>query len=580
MDKLAINQVPIENLRGKRVFVRIDANLEEASSGLPIDEHKLRVSLPTLEYLATVGACVVIGTHIGDPGGTPVDWLRMDAVAERLSLLVGKPVRKLNAAIGRNVITTVTEMRDGEIVLLENLRFYPGEDTNDEQFARDLAELCDVYCDDAFSLAHRGKASTVAITRHVRPSAAGLALARELTMFEPLLENPEPPFVGLVAGARIEEKLPTLENLLPKLNRLFIGGALCFTFFRAQGREIGAAPVDDGLVPLAEDFLSKAKKKVEIILPEDFIVVHAGVFKAFEKSGRRTPVPQWKEALADEITPSDLAVDIGPRTVKRIQQLIDGAHTFFWNGPLGIWEIAPFATGTREVAQALLERTSQRLQRSVVCGDSLARAIRSFDLPFEQIRHLSTGGESALQLLAGNPLPAVAALDDEADLIAPVERRPHKILLAVDGSEPSLEAARKIGGLVDAEGAEIILLYVQKPAEAGVEYIFMDAETKRRREMERRLEAERVVAAANVPLLRQGLVAHRQMVVEGDPASEILKLADEMGVDLIAMGAHGRTGVLRVFVGSVSRKVLDHARCPVLIARVPDQREAADESEW
>jgi nucleotide-binding universal stress UspA family protein len=193
---------------------------------------------------------------------------------------------------------------------------------------------------------------------------------------------------------------------------------------------------------------------------------------------------------------------------------------------------------------------------------------------------LSTGGQSALQLLAGNPLPAVAALDDETDVIAPVERRPHKILLAVDGSEPSLEAARKIGGLVDTEGAEIILLYVQKPAEAGVEYIFMDAETKRRREMERRLEAERVVAAANVPLLRQGLVAHRQMVVEGDPASEILKLADEMGVDLIAMGAHGRTGVLRVFVGSVSRKVLDHARCPVLIARVPDQREAADESEW
>jgi phosphoglycerate kinase len=581
MDKLAINQVPIENLRGKRVFVRIDANLEEASSGLPIDEHKLRVSLPTLEYLATVGACVVIGTHIGDPGGTPVDWLRMDAVAERLSLLVGKPVRKLNAAIGRNVITTVTEMRDGEIVLLENLRFYPGEDANDEQFARDLAELCDVYCDDAFSLAHRGKASTVAITRHVRPSAAGLALARELTMFKPLLENPEPPFVGLVAGARIEEKLPILENLLPKLNRLFIGGALCFTFLRAQGREIGAASVDDGLVPLAEDFLSQAKKKkVESILPEDFIVVHAGVFKAFEKSGRRAPVPEWKEALADEITPSDLPVDIGPRTVKRIQQLIDGAHTFFWNGPLGIWEIAPFATGTREVAQALLERASQHLQRSVVCGDSLARAIRSFDLPFEQIRHLSTGGQSALQLLAGNPLPAVAALDDETDVIAPVERRPHKILLAVDGSEPSLEAARKIGGLVDTEGAEIILLYVQKPAEAGVEYIFMDAETKRRREMERRLEAERVVAAANVPLLRQGLVAHRQMVVEGDPASEILKLADEMGVDLIAMGAHGRTGVLRVFVGSVSRKVLDHARCPVLIARVPDQREAADESEW
>jgi phosphoglycerate kinase len=580
MDKLVINQVPIENLRGKRVFVRIDADFEETSTELPIDKHKLRVSLPTLEYLTTLGARVVIGTHRGDPSGTPVDRLRVDAVAERLSSLIGKPVRKLNEAIGTNVLAAVTEMRDGEVVLLENLRFYPGEDANDGEFGRDLAELCDVYCDDAVSLAHRGKASTVAITRHVRPSAAGLALARELTMFELLLESPEPPFAGLIAGARIEEKLPILENLLPKLNRLFIGGALCFTFLRAQGREIGAARVDDGLVPLAEDLLSKAKKKVEIIWPEDFIVVHSGVFKAFERSGRRPPLPKWKEALADEITPSDLPVDIGPRTVKRIEQLIDGAHTFFWNGPLGIWEIKPFATGTREVALALLERASSHFQRSVVCGDSLVRAILSFDLPFEQIRHLSTGGESALQMLAGKPLPAVAALDDEADLIAPAEKHPHRILLPVDGSEPSLEAARKIGGLVDAQGAEIMLLYVQKPPAVTPEYIFMDVATKRRHEMERRLEAERVMAPANAALLRQGLVAHRQMVIEGDPEAEILKIADEMGVDLIAMGAHGRTGVLGFFLGSVSRKVLDQAQCPVLIVRVPGQGMAEAETEW
>jgi phosphoglycerate kinase len=578
MDKLAINQLPIDNLRGKRVFVRIDADIEETPVGAPVDEHKLRGSLPTLEYLTTLGACVVIGTHIGNPGGTPVDLLRLDPVAERLSLLISKRVRKLNEAIGRNALSAVAEMRDGEIVLLENLRFYPGEDANDGQFARDLAELCDVYCNDAFSLAHRGKASTVAITRHLRPSTAGLALARELTLFEPLLDKPEPPFAALIAGARIEEKLPILENLLPRVNRLFIGGALSFTFLKAEGREIGAAPVDEGLVLLAEDFLSKAKKRVEIIFPEDFIIVHREVFEAFEKSGRQAPVPKWKEALDLELTPSDLPVDIGPRTVRRIKQLIDGAHTFFWNGPLGIWEIKPFAEGTREVARALLE--PPRFQRSVVCGDSLAHAIRSFDLPFEQIRHLTNGGESALQLLAGNPLPAVAALDNELDLIAPTEKHPHRILLAVDGSEPSLEAVRKIGGLADAEGAEIILLYVQKPPETSPEYIFLDAETKRRRELERRLEAERVVAAASAPLARQGLVAHRQMVVEGDPAAEILKLADEMGVELIAMGSHGRTGVLSLFLGSVSRKVLDQARCPVLIVCTPGEDQLEDEAEW
>ena len=305
------------------------------------------------------------------------------------------------------------------------------------------------------------------------------------------------------------------------------------------------------------------------------MAVHTGIFKAFEMSGRRSPVPGAREVRDYEITPTDLPVDIGPRTVERIKQLIDGAHTFFWNGPLGIWEIEPFAAGTWEVARALIERVSPRAQRTVVSGGSLARAIRSFNLPFERIHHLSTGGESALHLVAGKPLPAVAALDDEAVWVVPFERQPHKILLAVDGSEPSLEAARKIGGLVDVEGAEIYLLYVQKPAEAGVENIFIDAETKRRREMERRLDAERVVAAATAPLARQGLLADRQVVLEGDPAAEILKFADQTGVDLIAMGCRGRSSILSVVLGSVSRKVLDQSRCPVLIARVPQQGPAA-----
>ena len=241
MDKLVINQLPIDRLRGKRVFVRIDVDIDEASVEVPIDEHKLRGARPTLEILASMGARIIIGTHLGDPDGMPIEQLRVDGVAERLSLLIGKTVRKLDEAIGRTVLTAVTEMRDGELVVLENLRFYPGEAANDGQFARDLAELCDVYCNDAFPIAHRGWASTVAITRHVRPSAAGLALARELTIFEPLLDKPEPPFVALVAGARLEEKLPVLENLLSKVNRLFIGGALSFTFLRAQGREVGTA---------------------------------------------------------------------------------------------------------------------------------------------------------------------------------------------------------------------------------------------------------------------------------------------------------------------------------------------------
>jgi nucleotide-binding universal stress UspA family protein len=416
----------------------------------------------------------------------------------------------------------------------------------------------------------------VAITRHLHPATAGLALARELTLFEAVLEQRESPFVALIAGARLEEKLPVLENLLPKVNRLMLGGVLALAFLKAQGKDVGAASVDRALLPLAEEFLEQAAKKIELILPEDFVVVHAGLFKLYEKTGRQTPVPEARQVLVHEITPTDLPVDIGPRTVRRIKLLLDGARTFFWNGPLGIWEIETFAAGTRAVAQALVEETPERRHRSVVCGDSLARALRSFDLPFERIRHLSSGGASALAMLAGKPLPAVAALDNEVDLLAPVEKRPGKILLAVDGSAPSIEAARKISTLVAAEGAEIALVYVQKPAERDAEIPLMDSATQRRREFERRLEAERVMAAGQAPLARQGLVVHHQIIASGDPADEILKVADELGVHLIAMGSHGRSGILGIFLGSVSREVLDRARCPVLIVRPPGLAADAD----
>jgi phosphoglycerate kinase len=569
MDKVIINQLPVENLRGKRVFVRIDTSAEQSSS---FDEGKLRSSLPTLEYLMSIGARIVIGTHLGNPKGKVVESLRLDSLAERLFELLGRPVRKLNEAIGRNTQRAVTEMREGEVTLLENLRFYPGEDTNDAQFARELAELCNVYCNDAFALANSGMASTVAITRHARPASAGLALARELIMLEAVLDKPDPPFLAIVAGARIEEKLPVLENLLPRLNQLFIGGALSFTFLKANGEEIGAAPVYEAFIPLVKDCLRKAEhENVEIILPQDFIVVRADEFKAFKESGGRMSVPESRIALEREILPSELPVDIGPQTGRRLEELIEGARTIFWNGPLGVWEVEPFAAGTCEVARALIDTMSPRFQRSIVSGDSLSSAIQTFDLPFEQIRHLTTGGESALQVLAGNPLPAVAALDNEFDLIAPTQRRPRKMLLAVDGSEHSVEAARRIGRLVNAEGAEIRLLYVQKPQPFVTEETWVDPEEKRQREIERRFEAERVFATVNAALARQGLISHRQMAVEGDPASKILELADEIGVDLIAMGSHGKSGVLSLLMGSVSRKVIDHAKRPVLIVRLPDR---------
>jgi len=435
MDKAVINQLPVEKLRGRRVFVRIDADAEQSSSGVLFDESKLRSSLPTLEYLRGVGARAVIGASLGRPGGKVVVSLRLDPVAERLSRMLGSPVRKLGEAIGRGPRGAAAGMQDGDLLLLENLRFHPGEDANDADFAHELAELCDVYCNDAFPIANLALASTVGITRYVRPAAAGLALARELMMFEAALERPDPPFVGLIAGARLEEKLPILENLLPRLNRLFIGGALAFTFLEAKRREIGSAPVDKALLPLVKDFLKKAEKEVEVILPEDFITVQVDEFREYEKSGRIGDPPEWRLELENGIPPLYLPVDVGPATVNRIKGLFEGARTILWNGPLGVWEIEPFGAATRAVALLILERVSPRHQRSILCGDSLARAIRSFNLPVELIRHLTTGGEPALRLLAGNPLPAVSALDNELDLVAPIETRPRRILLPVDGSE-------------------------------------------------------------------------------------------------------------------------------------------------
>src|SRR5262245_40055388 len=572
MDKVVINQLPVEKLRGQRVFVRIDADAELSPSGVLFDESKLRSSLPTLEYLRGVGARVVIGASLGTPVGRLAEPPRLDPVAQRLWRRLGSTVRMLGGESRRGPQGEVAGMRDGDLLLLEYLRFYPGEDANDAEFAHELAELCDVYCNDAFALANLALASTVGVTRRVRPAAAGLALARELMMFEAALDQPDPPFVGLIAGARLEEKLPVLENLLPRLNRLFIGGALAFTFLEAKRREIGSAPVDRALLPLVKDFLKKAEKEVDVILPEDFITVQVDEFREYEKSGRTGDPPEWRLELENGIPPFYMPVDVGPATVNRIKGIFEGARTILWNGPLGVWEIEPFGAATRAVAMLILERVSPRHQRSILCGDSLARAIRSFNLPVELIRHLTTGGGPALQMLAGNPLPAVSALDNELDLVAPIETRPRRILLPVDGSEHSLEAARMLGRLIDAEDAAISLLHVQKHEVFAVGKAWIDPDAIQRREILRRREAELVFDVTSASLAQQRLNVRQQLVVEGDPADEILRFADEIGADLIVMGSHGRTGVMRILMGSVSRKVLDQAKCPVLIVRIPDRR--------
>lgn len=554
MYKLIVNQLPVETLRGQRVFVRIDIDGQDALAA-SVDDRKLLASLPTLEHLIGVGARIIIGTHLGDPRGEVVESLRLDRLGERLTQLIDRSVHKIDEAVGHDALLAAAELRSGDMLLLENLRFHRGEDANDAEFALQLGQLCDVYCNDSFALAHRATASTVGITQFVRPAVAGLGLARELETVAAVLAKPRPPVVAIVAGTRLEEKLPLITNLLPKLDRLFIGGTLAFKYLKAKGQGIGAAAVNEAFMPLVDDFLREAERHVELVLPQDFMVIKADEFRAYEAGRREGPLPAFRRVLNAEVLPSDLPVDIGPWTVSRIKGLLDGGNTIIWNGPLGIWEIEPFAAGTREVARLFAERVSPHHQRAILCGESLSHAIQSFDLPVERMAHLTMGGEAALQLLAGNQLAPVAALDNEVDLIAPIEpRRPRRILIPVDGSNHSLEAARKLGTLVNAQNAQISLLYV----------------TGRDSEIEQQLKANRVFSETNAALAEQGLTSHRQLTVEGSPADEILKFADKNGMDLIAMGSHGLTGALRLLMGSVSRKVLDQAKCPVLIVRIPD----------
>ncbi|MCI0419808.1 MAG: phosphoglycerate kinase, partial [Acidobacteria bacterium] len=570
MDKLIINQLPAAELRGQRVFIRIDAGEQLSAARDLVDMNSLHAAQPTLEYLVSLGVRLIIGTHWGEPNGKVVESLRLGPVAERLSQLLGRPVRKLDSAIGREVLRVVSDLQQGEVVLLENLGFYPGEDTNAAEFARQLGGLAEVYCNDAFAMSHRGTASTVGITRHIRPAAAGLALARELMMLEMVLHKPEPPLVGIIGGARLEEKLPILENLLTRLDRLVLGGALSFAFMKAKGQEVGAAPIDHALLPVVKEFLNRAEKKLEVILPQDFTVVDAAEFQKYEEKGRTVLVPVARCVSNTEIGSSDLPVDIGPLTINRIKTLLDGGNTILWNGPLGIWEVEPFGAGTREIAKLFADRVSLRSQRSILCGDSLSKAIHSFDLPVERIRHLTSGGKAALQLLAGNPLPAVAALDDEVELIAPKKIRGHRILLPVDGSEHSLETAHRLSRMLYGENAEITLLYVQKLPGMSTKDTWIGPETKQQRELERKIEGKRIFSSVNAVLARYGLTSQLQVAVTGDPARQILKFAREGEVDLIAMGSRGLGGVRGVLMGSVSCKVLNHARCPVLIVPIPD----------
>ncbi|AGX06165.1 MULTISPECIES: phosphoglycerate kinase [Bacillus] len=394
MNKKSVKDI---DLKGKRVFCRVDFNVP-MKDGSITDETRITAALPTIQYLTEQGAKVILASHLGRPKGQAVEELRLTPVAKRLSELLGKDVKKADEAYGEAVQGLVSEMAEGDVLLLENVRFYPGEEKNDPELAKAFAELADVYVNDAFGAAHRAHASTEGIAHHL-PAVSGLLMEKELDVLGKAMSNPERPFTAIVGGAKVKDKIGVIENLLDKVDNLIIGGGLAYTFVKAQGHEIGKSLLEEDKIDLADSFMKKAEEKgVKFYMPVDVLVADD-----FSEDAN------IKEVSIEEI-PSDWeALDIGPKTRAIYQDVIKSSKLVIWNGPMGVFELNAFAGGTKAVAEALAESQDTY---SVIGGGDSAAAVEKFDLA-DKMSHISTGGGASLEFIEGKELPGVTALNDK-----------------------------------------------------------------------------------------------------------------------------------------------------------------------
>ena len=394
MNKQSVKDIDV---KGKRVFCRVDFNVP-MKDGQVTDETRIRAALPTIQYLSEQGAKVILASHLGRPKGQVVEEMRLTPVAKRLSELLGKEVKKTDEAYGDAVKAEIGTMNDGDVLLLENVRFYPGEEKNDAELAKSFAELADVYVNDAFGAAHRAHASTEGIAHHL-PAVSGLLMEKELDVLGKALSNPERPFTAIVGGAKVKDKIGVIENLLDKVDNLIIGGGLAYTFVKAQGHEIGKSLLEADKMDLANSYIAKAKEKgVKFYMPVDVVVADD-----FSEEANTKVVP------IEEI-PSDWeALDIGTKTREIYEDVIKNSKLVIWNGPMGVFELDTFANGTKAVAQALADATDTY---SVIGGGDSAAAVEKFNLA-DKMSHISTGGGASLEFMEGKALPGVVALNDK-----------------------------------------------------------------------------------------------------------------------------------------------------------------------
>ncbi|MFD2629110.1 phosphoglycerate kinase [Oceanobacillus kapialis] len=393
MNKKTLHDIDV---KGKKVFCRVDFNVP-MKDGEVTDDTRIKAALPTISYLSEQGATVILASHLGRPKGEVVEELRLDPVAKRLSDLLNKEVVKTDEVYGSEVNEALSRLSDGDVLLLENVRFEAGEEKNDEQLAQAFADMADIYVNDAFGAAHRAHASTAGVAEKL-PAVAGYLMEKEIEVLGKALENPERPFTAIIGGAKVKDKINVIDNLLDKVDNLIVGGGLAYTFIKAQGHEIGKSLLEEDKIDLAKDFMKKAKDNgVNFVLPVDVVVADDFSEEANTKIVNIEEIPADWEAL-----------DIGPKTREKYSQIVADSKLVIWNGPMGVFELNVFAGGTKAVAESLANTEGY----TVIGGGDSAAAVEKFDYA-EDMDHVSTGGGASLEFMEGKALPGVEALNDK-----------------------------------------------------------------------------------------------------------------------------------------------------------------------
>ncbi len=400
MVKKSVASLTAADVAGKRVLIRADFNVPLDKQGNITDDTRIRAALPTIQDLTGKGAKVLLTSHFGRPDGKVVDSMRLTPVAQRLSELLGQPVVKCDDCIGATVTAAVNALENGQVALLENVRFYAGEEANDPEFAKQLAANADLYVNDAFGTAHRAHASTAGVTQYLSPSVAGYLIEKELQYLQAAIENPQRPLAAIIGGSKVSSKIGVIETLLEKVDKLLIGGGMIFTFYKARGLAVGKSLVEEDKLELARKLEAKAKERgVELLLPTDVVVADA-----FDANANAQTVN------IDAIPDGWMGLDIGPDSVKVFQSALKQCKSVIWNGPMGVFEFDKFAVGTEAIAHTLADLTGQGVTTIIGGGDSVA-AVEKVGVA-EKMSHISTGGGASLELLEGKVLPGIAALDE------------------------------------------------------------------------------------------------------------------------------------------------------------------------